>query len=278
MKSPETSPSSGDPEERPVPAEWVTAIERLMQVVDTLRSPGGCPWDAEQTLETLAPHLVEESHEMADAVARKDLMGIEEELGDLLMGILMMARVASESGDFDPASLAEAITAKLIRRHPHVYGQVSVDESGQVLRNWEAIKKKEKEEAGADTSALSGVPRSLPALLRAWRVGAKAANAGFDWPDLQGPVEKVEEEWQEFREAVQADDLESASEELGDLLFSVVNVARRMNIEPELALRGTIERFSGRFRWVESNLGKDVSEATLEEMDALWEEAKKRES
>ena len=278
MKNPEISPSSGDPEERPVPAEWVTAIERLMQVVDTLRSPGGCPWDAEQTLETLAPHLVEESHEMVDAVARKDLMGIEEELGDLLMGILMMARVASESGDFDPASLAEAITAKLIRRHPHVYGQVSVDESGQVLRNWEAIKKKEKEEAGADTSALSGVPRSLPALLRAWRVGAKAANAGFDWPDLQGPVEKVEEEWQEFREAVQADDLESASEELGDLLFSVVNVARRMNIEPELALRGTIERFSGRFRWVESNLGKDVSEATLEEMDALWEEAKKRES
>ena len=278
MKSPETSPSSGDPEERPVPAEWVTAIERLMQVVDTLRSPGGCPWDAEQTLETLAPHLVEESHEMADAVARKDLMGIEEELGDLLVGILMMARVASESGDFDPASLAEAITAKLIRRHPHVYGQVSVDKSGQVLRNWEAIKKKEKQEAGADTSALSGVPRSLPALLRAWRVGAKAANAGFDWPDLQGPVEKVEEEWQEFREAVQADDLDSASEELGDLLFAVVNVARRMNIEPELALRGTIERFSGRFRWVESNLGKDVSEATLEEMDALWEEAKKRES
>ncbi|HBF22402.1 MAG TPA: nucleoside triphosphate pyrophosphohydrolase [Planctomycetes bacterium] len=278
MKKTDTSPSSGNPEERPVPAEWVAAIERLMQVVDTLRSPGGCPWDAEQTLETLAPHLVEESHEMADAVARKDLMGIEEELGDLLMGILMMARVASESGDFDPASLAEAITAKLIRRHPHVYGQVSADKSGQVLRNWEAIKKKEKQEAGADTSALSGVPRSLPALLRAWRVGAKAANAGFDWPDLQGPVEKVEEEWQEFREAVHADDLDSASEELGDLLFAVVNVARRMNIEPELALRGTIERFSGRFRWVESNLGKDVAEATLEEMDALWEEAKKRES
>ena len=146
------------------------------------------------------------------------------------------------------------------------------------LETEEAIKKKEKQEAGADTSALSGVPRSLPALLRAWRVGAKAANAGFDWPDLQGPVEKVEEEWQEFREAVHADDLDSASEELGDLLFAVVNVARRMNIEPELALRGTIERFSGRFRWVESNLGKDVADATLEEMDALWEEAKKRES
>lgn len=275
---PENPPSKGPPDERPVPPDWVEAVKRLMQVVDTLRSPGGCPWDAEQTLETLAPHLVEESHEMADAVARKDVPGIEEELGDLLMGIFMMARVASEKEDFDPASVSEAITRKLIRRHPHVYGDVVADESGQVLHNWEAIKKREKEEAGGDTSVLSGVPRSLPALLRAWRVGGKAANAGFDWPDLQGPVEKVEEEWGEFKEAAESGDKERASEELGDLLFAVVNVARRMEIEPELALRGTIERFTRRFRWVEEHLEKDVSEATLEEMDALWDQAKAHES
>ncbi len=266
------------PRERPVPAAWLAALERLVQVVDTLRSPGGCPWDAGQTLETLAPHLIEEAHEAADAVARGSGDDTCEELGDLLMGVVMMSRVASEEDRFDLADVAGRITAKLIRRHPHVYGATRVGGAGEVLRNWESIKKEEKLAAGkSDTSALSGVPRSLPALLRALRVGEKASNAGFDWPDLDGPREKVEEEWAEFQEEVARGRKEAAARELGDLLFALVNVARKMDIDPELALRGTVERFTARFRFLESRLGKPLASATLEEMDALWEAAKARE-
>jgi len=263
------------PEERPVPEEQLQALARLMQVLDTLRSPGGCPWDAKQTVESLVPHLVEESHELADAVARGDMAAVQEELGDLLMGVLMVARVASEDRGFDAADVARGITAKLIRRHPHVYGEVQVDGTSQVLRNWEAIKRAERQEEGGDASALAGVPRSLPALLRAFRVGQKAANAGFDWPDLDGPAHKVEEEWAELRDALAAGDRAAAEHELGDLLFAVVNVARKTGIEPELALRRTIERFQARFRYVEAHLQKPLAEATLEEMDALWEESKR---
>lgn len=263
-----------NPQERPVPAATLEAVARLIQVVDTLRSPGGCPWDQKQTVESLTPHLVEECHEMADAVARENAGDTCEELGDLMMGILMVARVAEEDRGFGLQDVAEAITAKLIRRHPHVYGETVVEGSGEVLRNWEQIKKQEKQDKGSDESVLSGVPRSMPALLRAYRVGEKASNAGFDWPDLQGPSAKVEEEWSEFQEAITSEDKERASEELGDLLFAVVNVARKLKIEPELALRGTIERFSARFRHVEESLTKPLAEATLAEMDALWEEAK----
>ncbi len=270
-----SGPAPSGPEERPVPADWLAAVERLMQVVDTLRGPGGCPWDAKQTVETLAPHLVEECHEMVDAVARGNAADTCEELGDLLMGVLMVARVASEDRGFGPDDVARGITEKLIRRHPHVYGEVAVDGEGEVLQNWEAIKKQEKRDKGEDESALAGVPRAMPALLRAYRVGEKASNSGFDWPDLAGPAAKVDEEWAEFRAAAEAGDREAAEAELGDLLFAVVNVARKMKIEPELALRGTIERFSERFRHVETELDKPMAEATLEEMDVLWEEAKR---
>ncbi|MGB0953874.1 MAG: nucleoside triphosphate pyrophosphohydrolase [Planctomycetota bacterium] len=264
------------PQEKPVPPEILDAFARLYQVVDTLRSPGGCPWDIKQTVESLAPHLVEECHEMADAVARKDNGETCEELGDLLMGILMVARVAEEDRGYGMVEVCDNIRTKLIRRHPHVYGEVEVDGDGQVLQNWEAIKKQEKRDSGKEEGTLSGLPRSLPALLRAYRVGAKASNAGFDWPDLKGPSAKVEEEWQEFQEAVASEDKERASEELGDLLFAVVNVARKLKIEPELALRGTIERFSDRFAYVERTLDKPLADASLEEMDALWEVAKSR--
>lgn len=262
------------PVTKPVPPEILEAFTKLYQVVDELRSPGGCPWDIKQTVESLAPHVVEECHEMADAVARKSAPDTCEELGDLLMGVMMVARVAEEDRGFGMAEVADGIRTKLIRRHPHVYGEVEVEGSGEVLQNWEAIKKQEKIDKGEDESTLSGVPRSLPALLRAYRVGAKASNAGFDWPDLAGPSAKVEEEWQEFQEAVASGNKERAAEELGDLLFAVVNVARKMKIEPELALRGTIERFSSRFAYVERNLDKDLADATLEEMDVLWEKAK----
>jgi len=272
------TPSESGPPKRPVPAPWLAKIETLMQVVDTLRGEGGCPWDAKQTVESLAPHLIEECHEMADAVARGDMTDTCEELGELLMGILMVARVASEDRGFDPGDVASGITAKLIRRHPHVYGEVQVDGSGEVLQNWEAIKKQEKADKGADRSVLSGVPRSLPALLRAYRVGQKASNAGFDWPDMEGPTEKVEEEWREFQQALASGDRQRQEEELGDVLFSLVNVARKLKIEPELALRGTIERFTQRFLYVEAGLdqqGKSPADASLEEMDALWDAAKK---
>lgn len=280
MASDET-PATQPPVEKPVPADWTAALERLLQVVDTLRSPGGCPWDQKQTVETLAPHLIEEAHEMADAVARGSHADTCEELGDLLMGILMIGRVASEDRGYDPAAIAEGITAKLIRRHPHVYGEVQVDGSGQVLRNWEAIKQQEKAEKGEDPSVLAGVPRSLPALLRAYRVGQKASNAGFDWPDLAGPIEKIDEELAELREALAGEDRTRQEEELGDLLFAIVNVARKLKIEPELALRGTVERFQSRFRVVEQGLaaeGRSLAEASLAEMDALWDEAKAREN
>ncbi|TAH39342.1 MAG: nucleoside triphosphate pyrophosphohydrolase [Planctomycetota bacterium] len=259
----------------PVPPDQIAALQKLLQVVDTLRSPGGCPWDARQTVETLAPHLVEEAHELADAVARGDMPGACGELGDLLMGVLMTARVAGDGRGFDTRDVAEGITNKLIRRHPHVYGDVAVDGVGAVLQNWEAIKKQEKEERGeADTSALSGVPRSLPALLRAHRVSEKAAAAGFDWPDLHGPQHKVEEEWGEFRRAAAGGDRAAAARELGDLLFAIVNMARKLDLEPELALRGTVERFGARFRYVERNLGKPLREARLPELLELWQRAK----
>ena len=170
----------GTPSEKPVPADWLAAVERLMQVVDTLRSPGGCPWDAKQTVESLAPHLVEECHEMADAVARGDAADTCEELGDLLMGVLMVGRVAGEDRGFDTADVARGITEKLIRRHPHVYGEAQASDDAEALRNWEAIKLREKESKAAEQrSVLSGVPRSLPALLRAYRVGEKASNCRF---------------------------------------------------------------------------------------------------
>jgi len=262
------------PEEKPVPPAWLDPMERLLQVIDTLRSPGGCPWDQKQTVESLAPHLLEECHEFADAVARRDDAGSCEELGDLLMGVLMVARVAMEDRGYGPSEVAKGITEKLIRRHPHVYGATQVEGTEQVLENWESIKKEEKREKGEDESALSGVPASLPALLRAHRVGQKAAGAGFDWPDLRGPEEKIDEEWAELREVMHAGDQEATEKEMGDLLFAVVNLARKTGVEPELALRGTIERFSQRFQHVERNLAKPLAEATLEEMDVLWEEAK----
>ncbi|MFK5957173.1 MAG: nucleoside triphosphate pyrophosphohydrolase [Planctomycetota bacterium] len=262
------------PTTKPVPPKVLEALGNLYQVIDELRSPGGCPWDIKQTVETLAPHVIEECHEMADAVARKSAADTCEELGDLMMGVMMVARVAEEDRGFGLAEVADGIRQKLIRRHPHVYGEVEVEGTNEVLQNWEAIKKQEKIDKGEDESTLSGVPRSLPALLRAYRVGAKASNAGFDWPDLKGPSAKVEEEWQEFQEAVASGNKDRAAEELGDLLFAVVNVARKMKIEPELALRGTIERFSSRFGYVERHLDKDLADATLEEMDVLWEEAK----
>lgn len=260
-------------QERPVPSSHSVAIERLIQIVDTLRLH--CPWDKKQTIKTLAPHLLEECYEFVDAVSSDVDSDCCEELGDLLMGVLMVARVAEDHQSFDLVSVCEEVGNKLIRRHPHVYSDASAKDDEEVLKNWEKIKQEEKADKGKKKSALSGVPSDLPALLRAYRVGQKAANSGFDWPDLQGPVEKVEEEWHELQEAIASGDRDAMQDEMGDLLFAVVNMARKLQIEPELALRGTIDRFSQRFEYIEGKLGENLSSASLEEMDVLWNEAKK---
>ncbi len=267
-------------EERPVPSEWLAALERLMQVVDTLRGPHGCPWDQKQSVESLVPHLIEESHELADAAASGDMQHCREELGDLLMGVLMVARVADEDRGFGPAEVASGVVEKLIRRHPHVYGSAEVRDRGEVAGNWERIKAEEKKASGADPSVLSGVPATLPALLRAYRIGQKAAAAGFDWPDADGPADKVAEELGELRQAVASGNRAHAEAELGDLLFAVVNLARKLEIEPELALRGTLERFRSRFAHVEAGLaaqGRTPQQSDVAEMEALWEQAKANE-
>ncbi|MDE0585457.1 MAG: nucleoside triphosphate pyrophosphohydrolase [Planctomycetota bacterium] len=261
--------------EREVPDEQLEAIARLVQLVDTLRLH--CPWDRKQTVASLTPHLIEECHEFADAVAKKDNENTCEEIGDLLMGAFMVARVAQDDDSFSIVEVCDYVCDKLIRRHPHVYGEVDVADSDDVLRNWEQIKKQEKAEKGEAKSALSGVPSSLPALLRAYRVGQKASNSGFDWPDLDGPTAKVEEEWIELQEAIAIGDKQRISDEMGDMLFALTNMARKLKIEPEMALRGTVERFTSRFNHVEKHLGDKMGSATLEEMDVLWDEAKSKE-
>lgn len=261
--------------EREVPDEQLQAIARLVQLVDTLRIH--CPWDRKQTVASLTPHLIEECHEFADAVAKKDNENTCEEIGDLLMGAFMVARVAQDDDSFSIVEVCDNVCEKLIRRHPHVYGETEVADDGEVLKNWEQIKKQEKVDKGEEKSALSGVPSSLPALLRAYRVGQKASNSGFDWPDLEGPTAKVEEEWVELQEAIAGGDKQRISDEMGDMLFALTNMARKLKIEPEMALRGTIERFTSRFSYVEQQLGDSPGSATLEEMDALWGEAKSKE-
>ena len=261
--------------EREVPDEQLQAIARLVQLVDTLRLH--CPWDRKQTVASLTPHLIEECHEFADAVAKKDNENTCEEIGDLLMGVLMVARVAQDDDRFSIVEVCDNVCEKLIRRHPHVYGEVEATDSDEVLRNWEQIKKQEKAEKGDAKSALSGVPSSLPALLRAYRVGQKASNSGFDWPDLEGPTAKVEEEWIELQEAIAIGDKQRISDEMGDMLFALTNMSRKLKIEPEMALRGTVERFTSRFNHVEQQLGDKLGSATLEEMDVLWDEAKSKE-
>jgi len=261
--------------EREVPDEQLQAIARLVQLVDTLRLH--CPWDRKQTVASLTPHLIEECHEFADAVAKKDNENTCEEIGDLLMGALMVARVAQDDDSFSIVEVCDNVCEKLIRRHPHVYGEVEATDSDEVLRNWEQIKKQEKAEKGDAKSALSGVPSSLPALLRAYRVGQKASNSGFDWPDLEGPTAKVEEERIELQEAIAIGDKQRISDEMGDMLFALTNMSRKLKIEPEMALRGTVERFTSRFNHVEQQLGDKLGSATLEEMDVLWDEAKSKE-
>jgi MazG family protein len=256
------------------PAE---AIERLIAVMARLRGPDGCPWDREQTLLTLRPYVLEETYEVLEAIEGGDPREHCEELGDLLLQIVFQARLCEEAGQFAFADVADAISDKLVRRHPHVFGEAQVRDAEGVMRQWVALKQEEKAKKGGGKSVLEGVPRDMPALARAERLTEKASRIGFDWPDASGARAKVAEELAEVDEAVAAGDSRRVEEELGDLLFSVVNLSRKLAVPPEEALRNAIGRFIARFERVEAGLerrGIPHGQATLEEMDRLWDEAK----
>jgi tetrapyrrole methylase family protein/MazG family protein len=248
-------------------------ISALVDVMKRLRGKGGCPWDREQNHESLKPYLIEEAYEVLDAIDKNNDKALREELGDLLLQIVFHAQIAAEENRFTIEDVAAAIVEKLRRRHPHVFGEITVKDSDEVLRNWEEIKKGEGKE-----SVLSGVPGGLPALLRARRVQEKAKRVGFDWDSIDGVMAKVNEEMRELKEASESGDRARVDEEFGDLLFSLVNFSRFLRVDAEDSLRKTIDKFSSRFQRMERlarEKGKSSLEScSLEEMDRLWEEAK----
>jgi MazG family protein len=243
--------------------------------MSTLRGPNGCPWDRKQTLPDLKPFVIEEAYEVVDAIDRDDRAALLEEIGDLLLEAVFIAEITREEGSFDIDDSITAIHDKLVRRHPHVFGDVDARDAEQVLVNWEKLKSEERkvEQKGI----LSGVPRALPALLKASRLTEKAARVGFDWRRTEEVFEKIEEETAELREAVASSDATRIHEELGDLLFTIANVARKLGVNPEEALQTTNRKFLRRFGSMESAVhgsGRNLDQLTLEEMDRLWDEAK----
>ncbi|MFN5194341.1 MAG: nucleoside triphosphate pyrophosphohydrolase [Cyanobacteriota bacterium] len=261
------------------------AVAELVAVVARLRDPeGGCPWDLEQTHHSLVPYVLEEAHEVADAIRHGDDGHLVEELGDLLLQVVLHARIADEGQRFDLAAVARAISAKLVRRHPHVFADAEAADSAAVRVSWEAIKAAEQRDRLADAPAsasplsdrLAGRVRGQPALAAAMTISRKAAAAGFEWNDLAGVWQKVEEELAELRQAVASGDRAHAQEELGDVLFTLVNVARWCGLDPEEGLAGTNRRFLDRFSRVEAALGGDLGGRSLAELEGLWQEAKAR--
>jgi tetrapyrrole methylase family protein / MazG family protein len=253
------------------------SLERLLDLMTRLRGPGGCPWDREQTLETLRPYVLEETYEVLEAIDGGDVSAHREELGDLLLQIVFQAELRREAGAFEFADVADAISDKLVSRHPHVFGDSVVKDAEGVLLQWAALKREEKKRKGGGQSALEGVPREMPALARADRLTEKASRVGFDWPDPSGARAKVAEELAELDAAMASGDRSEMEHELGDVLFALANLARKLGIAPEEALRATIGRFVRRFTHVERQLeaaGVAPGSATLEEMDRLWDEAK----
>ncbi len=255
-------------------------VERLRAIMHRLRAPGGCPWDAEQTHASLVSNLIEEAYETVDAIHRKDWAHLEEELGDLLLQVVFHSELAEEEGRYDFDGVAKGICDKLVRRHPHVYGDGEAADTGQVLNRWEEIKRAEK--GASEKPFLHGVGKGLPAVLRAAKLQKKAGKVGFDWPEAAGVLDKIEEELGEVRaELAGADGGMTAAleEEVGDLLFVVVNLARKLGIDPEVALEATNVKFERRFAEMEQDLcerGGSLEKASLEEMEEGWARAKKR--
>jgi nucleoside triphosphate diphosphatase len=259
-------------------------ISRLLEIMAALRTPGtGCPWDLEQDFATIAPYTLEEAYEVADAIARGDLTDLRDELGDLLLQVVFHARMAQEQGAFDFGDVVQAITEKLIRRHPHVFGNARGLSPEAVELQWDRIKSEEKQAKSARHSAtgragaLAGIPGGLPALTRALKLQQKAGKVGFDWNDPMAVLEKIREEAGEIESAIRSGERQHAAIEVGDLLFAVVNLARHLEADPEGVLRATNQKFERRFGAIERALaerGKSPADSTLAEMDALWEEAK----
>lgn len=254
-------------------------IEKLLYVMRSLRDPeDGCPWDVQQDFATIAPYTIEEAYEVADAIARDDIPGLRDELGDLLLQVAFHAQMADEAGHFNFDDIAEGIAEKMIRRHPHVFGSKEERETGKVDGSWEEIKEQERAAAG-DQSALAGVTKALPALKRAQKLGKRAARVGFDWPDRHGVRAKIHEELDELDAAVGDGDRAGIEDELGDLLFAVVNLARHLDIDPEKALTAANYKFERRFRAMETVVtGKDqgIGDCTLEALEREWQAAKRR--
>ncbi len=255
---------------------------RLLEIMAQLRNPeGGCPWDLEQDFATIAPYTIEEAYEVAEAIAEGDRAHLREELGDLLLQVVFHAQMAQEEGSFVFEDVAAAISDKMVRRHPHVFAEHDAKDAGAVTANWENIKEAERKGKKKDDSALADVPTALPALMRAQKLQGRAARVGFDWPDHTGVRDKIREELLEVEEAIISGEQAKIAEEMGDLLFAVVNLARFMQVDAETALRDANQKFSRRFRAVEQGIragGRQMQDATLDEMEALWVEAKKKES
>lgn len=251
--------------------EQLEALDRLLTIMDELRE--GCPWDRKQTLQSLRHLTIEETYELGDAILDNDLDEIPRELGDLLLHIVFYAKIGSETGHFDIASVAHGICDKLVSRHPHIYGDVKVDNEEQVKQNWETLKLKEGKK-----SVLEGVPASLPALVKSSRIQDKVAGVGFDWEHPGQVKEKLEEELAELQAEVEKGDKDAVEAEFGDVLFSLVNYGKHLGVNPEDALERTNKKFIKRFQYLESKageLGKKLSDMTLAEMDVFWDEAKK---
>ena len=259
-------PETGEPR--------VDALHQLLAIVDRLRAPDGCPWDREQTVDSMAPSLVEEAHELVEAIEAGADAATVEEAGDVLMNVLLICRIAEDAGRFDVGAAARAVSAKLVRRHPHVFGDVEVSGSEHVVANWEKIKAEERREKDEDASALAGVPQALPALQRAARIGGKAVSAGFRWEDPEGALAKVEEEVRELRAAFAGGDRARLEAELGDLLMATAFFAQYVKVDAERVTRDALRRFEGRFRAMEAELGPDARAASLDRWMAAWRAAK----
>ncbi|MBI5183356.1 MAG: nucleoside triphosphate pyrophosphohydrolase [Nitrospinae bacterium] len=262
--------------EKKIDSEKRSHFDKLVDIMERLRGQEGCPWDLEQTRESLKPFLIEETYEVLEAIDEDNPEKIKEELGDLLYQIIFYARIASERGEFDIYDVIDKIHDKMIRRHPHVFKEEKIDDSKKVLKRWEEIKRKEKNNIGR-RSVLDGIPKELPSLLRAQILQEKASRVGFDWEHIDQVFEKVEEEMEEFRKAFSQKNTKEMENEIGDLLFALVNIARFIEVNPEDALRKTLSRFIKRFRYIEEEIakeGRDIKEVSLEEMDSIWERAK----
>src|SRR5437016_8345018 len=261
-------------------------FERLVEIMDTLRGPNGCPWDKQQDFNSLKPMLVEEVYEVLEAVENGDFDGISEELGDLLLHVVFHAYLGKEAGQFDINTVIDKICEKLVRRHPHVFGTESASTADEVIKNWEAIKAQEKAQklknrTPEQRSLLEGIPSKLPAIHEAHQISSRAARVGFDWPDVEGIFEKLQEEVRELREVIaEGNDhrrRERLEDEIGDMLFVIVNIARFLKIDTESAMKRAIRKFKARFQYMERELarqGKTVEQVKLDEMEALWQKAK----